>query len=77
MSDAVHGLNLVVEAADGRREALPVGDDELIAQGARYQHDVVVDEAAKKASFSSLCMTLYCWTHSWIYIFKIYEIIFC
>ena len=48
MSDAVHGLNLVVEAADGRREALPVGDDELVAQGPRHQHDVVVDEAAKR-----------------------------
>ena len=45
MSDAVHGLDLVVEAADGRREAVPVGDDELVAQGSGHQHDVVVDEA--------------------------------
>ena len=52
MSDAVHGLNLVVEAADGRREALPVGDDELVAEGPRHQHDVVVDEAAKRHCIS-------------------------
>ena len=47
MSDALHGLNLVVEAPDGRGEALPVGDDELVPESAGDQHDVVVDEAGK------------------------------
>ena len=45
MSDAVHGLNLVVEASDLKCEALPVGDDELVPQGPGHQHDVVVDQA--------------------------------
>ena len=48
MSDAVHGLNLVVESPDGGGEALPVGDDELVPEGSGHQHNVVVDEAAKK-----------------------------
>ena len=47
MSDAVHGLNLVVEAPDGHRKALPVGDDELVPEGPGDQHDVVVDKAEK------------------------------
>jgi hypothetical protein len=46
-SRVLHGLNLFVKLADAAGEGLPVGDDELVAEGARDQHDVVDDEAEK------------------------------
>ena len=50
-------LNVLVELVDVGREALKVGDDELVSQGAGDQNDIVDDETENHGGNINLRIT--------------------